>query len=81
MKKIKLSQLTEKLLLEKHEAICVEHDGKILGYFYPVLHKQEEVDAAYERLNNAIEQVTKETGLDEEALVETFTSKNSESEQ
>ncbi|MEC4983852.1 MAG: hypothetical protein SAJ37_13340 [Oscillatoria sp. PMC 1068.18] len=81
MKKIKLSQLTEKLLLGVNEALCVEHEGKMLGYFYPVLHEQAEVDAAYQRLQNAVEQVTKETGLDEEGLVQALTSKNSDLEQ
>ncbi len=35
MKKVKLNQLTEQVLLSRHESFSVEHDGKILGYFYP----------------------------------------------
>ncbi len=36
MKKAELSQLTEAILHSQKEAIAVFHDGKVIGYFYPM---------------------------------------------
>lgn len=73
MKKVELGELKEQLLSAGREALCVEHDGKLLGYFYPV-SSEVEVEAAWERLNKATKRVMEETGLDEESLVQALTS-------
>jgi len=78
MKSIELSKLKEQVLLTEHEALTVEHNGKLLGYFYPVKTKdQAEVDALWERLEKAVERVMAETGLDEEGLVEALAPRKS----
>ena len=73
MKTVELSELKEKVPLAGNEPLAVEHDGKLLGYFYPKPQKnQAEVDALWERLEKVVERVMEETGLDEEGLVETL---------
>ena len=64
------------MLLTGKEALSVEYNGRLLGYFYPgVQQNKEEVDALWERFEKALEQVMEETGLDEEGLVETLAPK------
>jgi hypothetical protein len=78
MKSIKASQLQEEVLLAAKEALSVEHNGKLLGYFYPVPQDEAEIDDVWERLDKAVERVMKETGLDEEGLVEALAPRKSE---
>jgi hypothetical protein len=78
MKSIKASQLQEEVLLAAKEALSVEHNGKLLGHFYPVPQDEAEIDDVWERLDKAVERVMKETGLDEEGLVEALAPRKSE---
>ncbi len=78
MKSIELTNLKEQVLLTENEALAVEHNGKLLGYFYPVKTKDKaEVDALWERFEKAVERVMAETGLDEEGLVEALAPRKS----
>lgn len=54
------------------EAITVEYNGKILGYFYPI-NDLAEVNRAKDELVQTIEKVMQETGWNEEQLVNAFT--------
>jgi hypothetical protein len=36
MKTVELRELKEQLLVAGREALAVEHNGELLGYFYPV---------------------------------------------
>ncbi|MEC4805738.1 MAG: hypothetical protein SAJ12_13555 [Jaaginema sp. PMC 1079.18] len=44
MKTVELRELKEQLLAVKQEAIAVEHNGKLLGYFYPIEPESTEND-------------------------------------
>lgn len=78
MRSIEASQLQEEVLLAAKEALSVEHNGKLLGHFYPVPQDEAEIDDVWERLDKAVERVMKETGLDEEGLVEALAPRKSE---
>lgn len=76
MKKVELHELQEQVLLAGKSAIEVLHNGKLLGYFYPVVQQDPaEVDALWERWEKAVERVMEETGLDEKGLVEALAPK------
>lgn len=78
MKTVDLNDLKKELLLTEQEALAIEHNGTLLGYFYPKNPKnQAEADALWERLDKAVERVMAETGLDEEGLVEALAPKKS----
>ncbi|MBO1349982.1 MAG: hypothetical protein EBE86_022555 [Hormoscilla sp. GUM202] len=54
----------------------MQQNGKLLGYFYPVLQQDKaEVDALWKRWEKVLDQVMAETGLDEEGLVEALAPK------
>ena len=76
MKKVQLHELPEQVLLTGKEPLSVEYNGRVLGHFYPVVQKsKEEMDALWEQFEKVLEQVMKETGLDEEGLVEALAPK------
>lgn len=72
MKNIKLNQLSERVLLAGKEALSVEHNGKLLGYFYPVTQDELEMDAVWDRLDKAVEKAVAESGMDRETLIDTL---------
>jgi len=73
VKTVELSDLKEKLLLAEQEALAVEHNGKLLGYFYPKSPKnQAEADDLWERLDKALDRAAAESGMDREALIDTL---------
>ena len=50
MKTVQLHELPQQFLLTGKEALSVEYNGRLLGYFYPgVQQNKEEVDALWER--------------------------------
>lgn len=71
MKTVKLSELEKRVLLAQKEALSVEHNGQLVGYYYPVVDHQE-VKRAKEELDLIMEKVLSETGLTEEEYVEAF---------
>lgn len=42
MKKVDLNQLIEEMLIENQEILSIEHNGKLLGYFYRAFSEQTE---------------------------------------
>ena len=71
MKTVKLSKLGKENLLTLKEPLFIEHNGKIVGYYYPVINHQE-VKKAQEELDLIMEKVLAETELTEEEYVSTF---------
>ncbi|WP_204105346.1 MULTISPECIES: hypothetical protein [Spirulina sp. CCY15215] len=74
MKIVQVNELEQIVISEEKEALRVESNGQLLGYFYPVIRSQAEIDAAWERMEQATEKVMRETGMDEETLVRVLTS-------
>ena len=72
MKTAELNQLTEAILHTEKEAITVFHEGKVIGYFYP-MNDLAEVSETKAELVNVLDKVMEETGWDEEELVKAFT--------
>ncbi|MEM9539412.1 MAG: hypothetical protein AAGA60_07860 [Cyanobacteria bacterium P01_E01_bin.42] len=74
MKTVQVNDLEKIVISDEKEALRVESNGQLLGYFYPVVRSQTEIDAVWERMEQATEKVMTETGMDEETLVRTLTS-------
>ena len=72
MKKAELNQLTEAILHSQKEAIAVFHDGKVIGYFYP-MNDLESVSKTKDELANVLDKLMEQTGWDEAELVKAFT--------
>ena len=71
MKTIKLNKLEKQALLTQKEPLSIEHNGKIIGYYYPIIDYQE-VKKAKEELDVIMEKVLAETELTEEKYVSKF---------
>lgn len=71
MKVIQLSDLEKQALLATREVISVENNGKLIGYYHPIV-EQKEVEQAKKELDQVMEQVLTETGLTEEEYVTLF---------
>ena len=71
MKKAELNQLTEAILHSQKEAITVFHEGKVIGYFYP-MNDLDSVSETKDELANVLDKVMEQTGWDEEELVKAF---------
>ena len=71
MKTVKLNELEKENLLTLKEPLVIEHDGKLVGYYYPVINHQE-VKKAKEELDMIMEKVLAETELTEEEYVSNF---------
>lgn len=75
MKKVEVKELQNQVLLKEREALLVENEGKLLGYYYPVNDIQE-VNIAFEEMEKIVEKVMQETGWTEDELVENLTKKS-----
>lgn len=66
MKTVELRELKEQLLAVAQEALAVEHNGELLGYFYPVEPETPENDpiAVWDCWEQVLDQVS------EDAVVE-----------
>ncbi len=71
MKTVKLNNLGKENLLTLKEPLFIEHNSKIVGYYYPVINHQE-VKKAKEELDLIMEKVLAETELTEEEYASTF---------
>ena len=71
MKTVKLNELVKENLLTLKEPLVIEYDGKLVGYYYPVINHQE-VKKAKEQLDVIMEKVLAETELTEEEYVSIF---------
>jgi len=65
MKSIKFNELNKDELLTQTEPISIEHNGKLVGYYYPAID-HEKVKKAKAELDAIIEKVLVETGLTED---------------
>ena len=75
MKQVAVSELQEKAAdyLTGKEPLAIEHDGEVVGYYYPKKRtKQEEVKRAVERLHQAAQQALAETGMTEDEFADLF---------
>jgi|GEM_PF-2539977 len=71
MKNIEVSNFKIEALAG-NEPVCVENNGKLIGYYYPVKEKAkklEESDALWQRLDAVLERAARESGLEREALI------------
>ena len=71
MRTIKLNQLEKESLLTLKEPLLIEHEGKPVGYYYPVINQQK-VQKAKEELDVIMDKVLAETELTEEEYVSKF---------
>ena len=77
MKKVELHELQEQVLVAGKGALEVQHHGKLLGYFYPVVQQDKaEVDALWERLDKVLDRAAAESGMDREALIDALDPRN-----
>lgn len=71
MKKVELHELSNQVLVTGKEALAVEQNGKLLGYFYPVVKPNKaEADALWDRLDKVLDKAAAESGMDREALID-----------
>lgn len=73
MKNIKLTELKKEALLTQIEPISLEHNGKLVGYYYPAVD-HEKVKSAKEELDTVMEKVLAETGMIEDEYLAVFLS-------
>ena len=71
MKTVKLEELVKQGLLTQKEPLYLEHNVKLIGYYYPVINHQE-VKKAKEKLDEIMEKVLAETKLTEEEYLSKF---------
>ncbi|MDJ0517515.1 MAG: hypothetical protein QNJ74_15095 [Trichodesmium sp. MO_231.B1] len=67
MKNMKLNDLEKQFLLAQKELISIEHEGKTIGYYYPV-GDREVAKKAKEELDIIMEKTLHPTGLTEEKI-------------
>ena len=75
MKQVAVSELQEKAAkyLTGEEPLAIEHDGEVVGYYYPKKRtKQEEVERAVKQLRETVDRVLAETGMTEDELADLF---------
>ncbi len=67
MKNVKLNDLEKQNLLAQKELISIEHEGKTIGYYYPV-GDREAAQKAKEELDIIMDKTLHPTGLTEERI-------------
>ncbi len=67
MKNIELNDLEKQKLLAQKELISIEHEGKTIGYYYPI-GDREAAKKAKEELDMIMEKKLPQTGLTEEKI-------------
>lgn len=71
MQLVKFNELEKQTLLTQKEHLFLEYNGKIVGYYYPIINHQE-VKKTKEELDVIMEKVLAQTELTEEEYVSTF---------
>ncbi|NER03369.1 MAG: hypothetical protein F6K17_12490 [Okeania sp. SIO3C4] len=69
MKNVKFDDLEKQILLAQKELISIEHEGKTIGYYYPI-GDREVAKKAKEELDRITEKTLHPTGLTEERIAE-----------
>jgi hypothetical protein len=71
MKSIDISNLQEQVLSVEDEPLCVERDGRVVGFFYPVKTKpRQQTDELWERLDAVLDRAAAESGMDRDAFID-----------
>lgn len=71
MKNIDIGKLQEQVLSAKDEPLCVERDGRVVGFFYPVKTKPpQQTDELWERLDAVLDKAAAESGMDRDAFID-----------
>lgn len=78
MKNIKFDELKKEALLTQTEPISIEHNGKLVEYYYPVIN-HEQVKQVKEKFDAVMEKVLAETGLIKDEYVSMFINAKEES--
>lgn len=78
MKNIKLTELKKEVLLTQIEPISIEHNGKLVGYYYPAID-HEKVKSTKKELDTVMEKVLAETGMTEDEYISMFMNAKEES--
>ncbi|MGB5596352.1 MAG: hypothetical protein WBM32_21385 [Crocosphaera sp.] len=73
MKTIKFNNIEKEDLLKQKEPICIEHNSKQIGYYYPIT-EYKDIKEAKEELDVIMEKVLAKTELTEEEYVSRFMS-------
>ncbi|NEP88251.1 MAG: hypothetical protein F6K18_16225 [Okeania sp. SIO2C2] len=71
MKNIKFNDLEKQFLLAEKELISIEHEGKTIGYYYPI-GDREAAQKAKEELDRILEKTLPPTELTEEKIASMF---------
>lgn len=75
MKQVAVSELQEKAAkyLTGSEPLAIEHDGEVVGYYYPKKQtKQEELNCKLDRLGELVNKALAETGMTEDEFADFF---------
>ncbi len=75
MKQVAVSELQEKAAkyLTGEEPLAIEHDGEVVGYYYPKKRtKQEELNRKLDRLGKLVNKALAETGMTEDEFADLF---------
>ena len=71
MKSVGIREFRDKVsqYLSSKEALAVKRHGKLVGFYIPVEQSEEiEIELALQRLNQTLEKVIAESGMDEATL-------------
>jgi len=69
MKNVKFDDLEKQILLAEKELVSIEHEGKTIGYYYPI-GDREVAKKAKEELDRIMDTTLHPTGLTEERIAE-----------
>jgi hypothetical protein len=75
MKQVAVSELQEKAAkyLTGEEPLAIEHDGEVVGYYYPKKRtNQEELNRKLDRLGELVNKALAETGMTEDEFADLF---------
>lgn len=75
MKQVAVSELQEKATdyLTGSEPLAIEHNGEVVGYYYPKKRtKHEELERDLERLDQLVKQIRAKNGMTEDEFADLF---------
>lgn len=71
MKSVELSKFKEEVPSADGEPLCVEQDGRVVGFFYPVKTKpRQQTEELWERLDAVLDRAAAESGMDRDAFID-----------
>ena len=75
MKHLGIDEFRERAIdyLTSGETLAIEHEGKIVGFYFPKEKtREEELKRAVDRLSQAVERAMVESGMTEDELADLF---------